>query len=165
MPVAHVGAPVAVHVHRERVRVWRDTILLADHRRAPDGARQRVIEPTHVAPLFPHKPRAQAMLYREVLLTLGGRAPAFLGALSQRQRARLQEELRVVYALYERHGADDLRAAMALADDAGTYSAAALAVILAAPLPSAAPAPLLCLPGVPPQDEVDRLLSVYEAWV
>ncbi len=165
VPVAHVGAPVAIRVHRERVRIWRDMALLADHRRAPDGARRRVIEPTHFAPLFPHKPRAQAMLYREVLLTLGGRAPAFLGTLSQRQRARLQEELRAVYALYERHGADDLLAAMALADDAGTYSAAALAVILAAPLPSAAPVPLLCLPGVPPQDEIDRLLSVYEAWV
>jgi len=101
VPVAHVGAPVVARVHRERVRLWRDATLLADHPRARDGARERVVDPAHVAALFPRKPRAQAMLYREVLLRLGGPAPAFLAALSRRQRARLQDELRAVYALYE----------------------------------------------------------------
>jgi hypothetical protein len=147
------------------VRLWRDGVLLAEHRRAPDGARQRVVAAEHFAPLFPRKPRAQAMLYREVLLGLGGRAPAFLSALSRRHRADLQEEVRAVYALYEEYGADDLLAAMALADDAGSYSAAALALLLAAPPPGPGPAPALHLPSVPPQAEVDRLLSVYEAWV
>ncbi len=165
VPVAHVGAPVVARVHRERVRLWRDATLLADHPRARDGARERVVDPAHVAALFPRKPRAQAMLYREVLLRLGGPAPAFLAALSRRQRARLQDELRAVYALYEQYGADDLRVAMALADDAGTPSAAALALVLAAPLPAPAALPLLALPGVPAQDEIDRVLSVYEAWV
>jgi Integrase core domain len=165
VPVAHVGAPVTVRVHHDRVCLWRDGMRLAEHRRAPDGARQRVVDPDHFAPLFPRKPRAQAMLYREVLLGLGGRAPAFLSALSQRHRAHLQEEVRAVYALYEEYGADNLLAAMALADDAGSYSAAALAVLLAAPRPVPAPAPILRLPGVPPQAEVDRVLSVYETWV
>ncbi len=105
------------------------------------------------------------MLYREVLLGLGGPAPAFLSALSRRHRARLQDELRAVYALYEQYGADELRVAMGLADEAGTHSAAALALVLAVPLPTPLPLPLLPLPGVPAQDEVDRLLSVYEAWV
>jgi hypothetical protein len=165
VPVAHVGAPLAVRVHHDRVRLWRDGVLLAEHRRAPDGAHQRVVAPEHFAPLFPRKPRAQAMLYREVLLSLGGRAPAFLSALSRRHRAHLPEEVRAVYALYEEYGADHLLAAMALADDAGSYSAAGLALALAAPRPVPAPAPVLRLPGVPPQAAVDRLLSVYEAWV
>jgi transposase len=99
VPVAHVGAPVTVRVHHDRVRLWRDGLLLAEHRRAPDGARQRIVRPEHFAPLFARKPRAQAMLYREELLGLGGRAPAFLRALSQRHRARLGEEVRAVYAL------------------------------------------------------------------
>jgi hypothetical protein len=103
------------------------------------------------------------MLYREILLGLGGRAPAFIGELSRRQRDRLGEELLAVYALHERHGAAEVLAAMALADDAGTYSAAALALLLHTPRP-AAPPPLR-LPALPPQAEVDRLLSVYEAWV
>lgn len=164
VPVAHVGAPVSVRVHRERVRIWRDTILLADHGRLRDGARQRVIDPAHFAPLFGRKPRAQAMLYREVLLGLGGAAPAFLSALSWRQRARLAEELRAVYALYEHYGADEVRAAMALAEEAGICSAAALALLLGTPH-TTAPRLLLPLPGVPPQAEVDRLLSSYETWV
>jgi len=165
VPVAHVGAPVTVRVHHDRVRLWRDGVLLATHRRAPDGARQRVVDPAHFAPLFTRKPRAQAMLYREVLLGLGGQAPAFLSALSHRQRDRLRAQVLAVYALYERYGADDLLAAMALADEAGSYSADALALLLAAPRPVAAPAAVLRLPGVPTQTEIDRLLSVYETWV
>jgi hypothetical protein len=54
---------------------------------------------------------------------------------------------------------------MALADAAGSYSADALAVLLAAPAPTRPLLPPLALPGLPPQGEVDRLLSVYEAWV
>jgi transposase len=164
VPVAHVGLPVTVRLHRERVRIWRDTACLADHPRAPDGARQRVIDPAHFAPLFPAKPRAQAMLYREVLLGLGGHAPAFLGELSRRHRARLREELLAVYALYEQAGGEALLAAMARADAAATYSAEALALLLTGGPPLATP-PSLALPGVPPQHEIDRDLSVYEAWV
>jgi transposase len=165
VPVAHVGAPVVVRLHRDRIRFWRDATCVADHPRAADGAGRRVIDPAHFAPLFPQKPRAQALLYRALLLDLGGHAPAFLGELSRRQRDRLREELLAVYTLYERHGADELLAAMALADTAGAYSADALALLLAAPRrPTAVPPPLR-LPGVPPQGEVDRLLSAYEALV
>jgi transposase len=165
VPVAHVGAPVTVRLHRDRIRIWRDTDCLADHPRAADGARQRVIDPAHFAPLFPAKPRAQVMLYREILLGLGGRAPAFLSELSRRQRTRLRDEILAVYALYEQHGAETLLTAMARADDAGTYQAAALELLvtMAPSLPT--PPPRLRLVGVPPQHEVDRALRVYETWV
>ncbi|MDQ5852862.1 MAG: IS21 family transposase [Chloroflexota bacterium] len=164
VPVVHVGTPVTVRLHRDRVRIWRDAGCIADHPRAPDGARQRVIEVAHFAPLFPTKRRAQVMLYREVLLALGGRAPAFVSELSRRQRDRLAPEVLAVYALYEHYGAAALLAAMALADEAGTYSAAALETLLAAPQPLV-PTVRLEVPAVPPQSEVDRLLSLYEAWV
>ncbi len=124
-----------------------------------------MIDPAHFAPLFPRKRRAQAMLYRELLLELGGRAPAFIGELSRRQRDRLREELLALYALHEQYGPTEVLAAMALADDAGTYSAAALALLLGAPRPAAPPPPSLRLPALPSQAEVDRLLSSYEAWV
>ncbi len=165
VPVAHVGAPVTVRVHRDRVRIWRDAACLADHPRAPEGARRRVIDPAHFAPLFPQKRRAQAMLYREVLLGLGGRAPAFIGELSRRQRDRLREELLAVYALHERYGPAALLAAMARADDTGTYNAAALALLLATPAPAPTIPPPVPFVGLPSQAEVDRLLSSYEAWV
>jgi transposase len=164
VPVAHVGLPVTVRLHRERVRIWRDAACLADHPRAPDGAHQRVIDPAHFAPLFPAKPRAQVMLYREVLFGLGGRAPAFLGELSRRHRARLREEILAVYALYEQAGADAVLAAMAQADDVGTYQADALARLLTGGPPLVIPPPL-ALPGAPPQHEIDRDLRSYEAWV
>jgi Mu transposase, C-terminal domain len=165
VPVAHVGLSVTVRLHRARVRIWRDATCLADHPRAPDGARQRVIDPAHFAPLFPAKPRAQAMLYREVLLGLGGRAPAFVGELSRRHRARLREEILAVYALYEQAGGEALLTAMARADDAGAYTAAALTRWLTAASAPVAAAPRLRLVGEPPQHEIDRDLSVYEAWV
>jgi len=165
VPVAQVGAPVVVRVHRDRVRIWRDTVLLADHPRASNGAQQRVINPAHFAPLFPHKPRAHAMLCRDLLLALGGPAPAFLSTLSHRHRAHLPEELLAVYALYEQYGTADLLTAMTLAEVAGTWSADALALLLTAPRRSGLPPPALLLPGVPLQTEVDRQLSVYEAWV
>ncbi len=55
------------------------------------------------------------MLYRDVLVALGGRAPAFLGAP---RRDRLREQIPAVYALYEEYGPP----AMTLADEAGTYA-------------------------------------------
>jgi transposase len=164
VPVAHVLAPVIVRLHREWVRIFRDTTLLADHPRAADGTRERVIDPDHFAPLFDHKPRAQAMVYREVLLGLGDPAPAFLATLSQRQRAHLQSEVLAVYALYEQYGVNQLLAVMAQAADAGSYNAAALALLLEASRPGAEQS-VLTLPGIPTQDEVDRWLGVYETWV
>ncbi len=128
VPVEHVGTPVTVRLHRNRVRIWRDSVLIADHPRVPDGSRERIVDPVHLEPVLAGKPRARAMLYRDVLIGLGGQAPAYLGALSRQQRTRLQGEILEVWALYERHGRDDLLAAMALADEAGAYSAAALAL-------------------------------------
>jgi transposase len=164
VPVAYVGRPVTVRLHRDRVRIWRDTACLADHPRAPDGAHRRIIDVDHFAPLFPKKPRARVMLYREALLGLGGPAPDFLSELSRRHRARLGPQVLAVYALYQELGAGDLLAAMARATQAGSYSADALRLLLA---PPAAPAavPRLSLPGVPSQAEIDRPLSAYEAFV
>jgi transposase len=164
VPVTAVGLPVTVRLHRERVRIWRDTTCLADHGRAPDGAHQRVIDVDHFAPLFPKKPRAQVMLYREALLGLGGPAPAFLSELARRHRAQLGPQVLAVYALYQQVGAVDLLAAMTLASQAGSYSADALRLLLTRPHPPAA-IPRLVLPGVPSQAEIDRPLSVYEALV
>ncbi|MDQ5851124.1 MAG: IS21 family transposase [Chloroflexota bacterium] len=164
VPVAHVGAPVIVRLHRHRVRIWRDTLCLADHPRAPDGAHQRVVDVTHFAALFPIKPRAQVMLYREALLGLGGPAPAFLSELSRCWRARLVPEILAIYTLYEQHGPTALLGAMERAAQAGTYSAAVLAALLA-PVPGAVPVAPVAWLDVPAQAEIDRLLSVYEAWV
>ncbi len=165
VPVEHVGAPVTVRLHAHRVRIWRDTACVADHPRCPDGARERVVEAAHFEPVLRRKPRARAMLYREMLLGLGGRAPTYFSELSRRRRDRLSEEILSVWNLYERHGPADLLAAMALADDAGAYGADGLALLLDSSPGSLTPAPTLVVPGIPAQDEIDRQLAAYEAWV
>jgi hypothetical protein len=77
-PVAHVGMPVTVRLHRERVVIWRDTVRLAEHKRARDGAHQRIVVPEHFAALFAKKPRARVMLQRQALRELGGSAMSFV---------------------------------------------------------------------------------------
>ena len=94
------------------------------------------MNPTHFAPLFGRKPRAQVMLYREALLELGPIAASYVGELSRQQRARLSEEILGLYALYERHGASELLAAMALATTQGAYGAAYLQALIAPPDPA-----------------------------
>jgi hypothetical protein len=168
VPIEHVGAPVTVRVHRERIVIWRDAELLAEHARAPDGAHRRVVDPAHFAPLFGRKPRGQVMLYREALLGLGGVAQDYLSELSRRQRARLGTEVLAVYALYERCGAAELLAAMELAQAQGAFGASYLGALVSAPLPAPQPPPeaaWLVLTDVPSQIEIDRELSTYEAYV
>jgi hypothetical protein len=165
VPVAHVGCPVTARVHAERVVLWRNGEQLASHRRAPDGSHQRVIDPVHYAPLFPSKPRGQVMLYRTALLGLSPTSAAYVTELSRRRREQLGSEVLAVYRLLEQHGAERLTTAMAAATAAGAYGAEYLTALL---IPDGTPtrlAPPLALPGVPRQDEVDRLLSSYEVWV
>ncbi len=165
VPIEHVGAPVTVRLHTDRVRVWRNTECVADHPRRPDSARARVVEPAHFEPVLGRKPRARAMLYREVLAGLGGHAPGYLSELSRRYRDRLGEEIIGSWSLYERHGAAELLAVMALSDDAGAYGADALALLLGSPSECSTGLSSLELPGVPTQGEIDRQLAAYEAWV
>jgi hypothetical protein len=167
VPIEHVGAPITVRVHRERIVIWRDAELVAEHARAPDGTHRRVVNPAHFAPLFGRKPRGQVMLYREALLGLGGVAQQYLSELSRRQRARLGVEVLAVYALYERCGAAELLAAMELAQAQGAFGAAYLGALVSAPVAEMPPpeATWLVLTDVPSQIEIDRELSTYEAYV
>lgn len=188
VPILHVGAPVSGRVHRDRVVLWRDTVLLAEHPRAPDGAHQRVVEPSHYALLFARKPRAQLMLYREALIQLGQSARWYMSELSSRQRARLREEVTDVYALFQRYGAERLLAVMEYATGRSVYGAAYLRALLELPTwppafqtsllpprnqhgapppprPPAAPGGDERPPAVPSQDEIDRALHLYEQYV
>lgn len=166
VPLGHIGAPVTACLYQSRVSFFRDTTWLASHQRAPDGAHQRVINPSHFAALFARKPRAQVMLYRSALLELGETAACYMAELSHRRREQLQREVLRVYRLLEEHGAPALLTAMEQGASAGAYGAEYLAGLLATSQQRlVAIAPVLDLPGVPAQHEVDRLLSAYETWV
>jgi hypothetical protein len=87
-PMVHVGAPVTVRVHRERGVLWRDTIQLGEHPRAPDGAHQRVMEPQHSSRLFAKQPRAGAAR-RGALVQLGPSARWYASEVCRWRRAPL----------------------------------------------------------------------------
>ena len=163
VPLGNCGAPVTVRKHRDRVAIWRDLTLLAEHPRAPDGAHQRIIAPEHFAPLFAKKRRAQTMLEREALLRLGGGVGAYVSEVSRRHRERLDEEIAAIYDLYEQYGQQALMAAIAQAHQARIYGADYLRLLLAGPV--AVTSQKLILSDTPAQTEVDRLLSSYEVWV
>ncbi len=162
VPLGHVSAPVIVRLHHGRVVIWRDTTLLAEHGRAPDGAHQRMVAPEHFGGLFAKKRRAQTMLQREALLGLGGSAVSYVSEVSRRHRERLGEEVAALYSLYVQYGLQSMLAAMARAHQVGIYGADYLRLVLAAPTQTTGG---LDLPDTPPQSEIDRLLSSYEAWV
>jgi transposase len=163
VPVANVGFEVTVRIHRERIAIWHDTVLLAEHRRAPDGAHQRIVAPEHFQPLFSKKPRARVMLQRQALLDLGEDVARYVAALSRRRREQLALEISALYALYERFGKAPLESAMARAEQVGIYRAEYLGLLLEAPQPSETDEPGLS--DLPSQSEVDRALQSYERWV
>lgn len=166
VPVAHVGAPVTVRVHRERIAVWRDLVCRAEHHRAADGAHARVIDPEHFAPLFGRTPRAQVMLSRAALLQRGEVASRSVSDVSHRQRARLREEVLGLHALVVQHGPAAVLAAMAQAERVNGSGVACITALLAAPIPaSRRDGRGLSLPGVPPQETIDRQLRLDEASV
>jgi hypothetical protein len=107
------------------------------------------------------------MLYREALLDLGEVAQRYVSELSHRKRARLREEVLSLYVLLQAHGANALQAAMAAAERVHAYGADYLSALLRQPamkLPSQRGLSLV-LSGVPDQTEIDRQLSLYEAYV
>ena len=96
VPVRYVRLAVTVRLHHQRVRIWHDLACIADHPRAPNGAGQRVVDLAHFAPVLARKPRAKVMLYRQVLLDLGGCALPFMQELSRRHCDRLGPEVLAV---------------------------------------------------------------------
>ena len=168
VPLGHVGAPLTLRIHATRLRIWRDTLLLADHRRAPEGAHQRIIDPAHFAEIFPQKRRAQVMLYRAALLDLDPIAAAYVSEVARRRRATLRSEILSLYHLVEEHGPTRVIAAMREAHAAGAYGEEYVGALLREKTDASAACagyPPVPLPDVPLQGEIDRLLSSYEVFV
>jgi Mu transposase-like protein len=164
VPVAQVGTTVTVRVTRDQVHIFHNTGEIASHRRAPDGAGQRIIEPEHFRPLFTKKPRAQVMLCRQALLELSPEAAWYIGEVSYRRRERLREEILATYALLMLYGREALVGAMAQAEGRGICGAEYLEVLLAAIQTDSRQHPRLPI-DLPAQETVDRRLEQYEAFV
>jgi transposase len=164
VPVAHVGTVLTARLYRDQVGIFHNTEEVARHRRAPDGAQHRVINADHFHALFTKKPRAQVMLYRQTLLDLSPEATLYVTEVSHRRRERLREEILATYALFMLHGREALVDVMEQADARGIYGAEYLQALLAA-----APTNRMLHPAIPvdlpSQEQVDRHLEQYEAFV
>lgn len=157
VPVGHLGQAVDVRVLREEIRISRDGGELARHPRLP-GTGQRRRDPVHYLPALRTRPRARLVLERERLCVLGPEVQAYVAAISQRRRGHLAEEVAACTALWEHGGAEGLRRAAAACLARGLCGAEYLRVFAGAE-------PVLALPALPRQAEVDRDLAHYEAFV
>jgi transposase len=164
VPVERVGLTLTARLYRTQVGIFHNTGEVARHRRAPDGAQRRVINADHFHSLFTKKPRAQIMLYRQALLELSPEAGQYVTEVSHRRRERLREEILATYALFMLHGRDALVDVMEQADARGIYGAEYLEAILAAASTSRMLHPVLPV-DLPSQEQVDRHLEQYEAFV
>jgi len=164
VPVEWVGTTLTARLYRTRVGIFHNADEVAQHRRAPDGAQRRVITPDHFRSLFTKKPRAQIMLYRQQLLDLSPAAGQYITEVSHRRRERLREEMLATYALFLLHGRDALVEVMDQADARGIYGAEYLEAILATVPTSTIRQPAIAV-DLPSQDQVDRHLEQYEAFV
>jgi transposase len=157
VPVGHGGQAVDVRVLRDRIRISRDGVLLAEHARlAGRGQRQR--NPDHYAAALTHRPRARLVLDRERLCALGPEVAAYVTAISQRRRRVLADELAACVSLEAQRGVETLRRAAAACVARDTCGAEYLLLFAGAQ-------PTLALPDLPDQAAVDRDLAVYEAFV
>ena len=164
VPVEQAGLTLTARLYRTQVGIFHNTEEVARHRRAPDGAQRRVINPDHFHSLFTKKPRAQVMLYRQALLDLSPEAGEYVTEVSYRRRERLREEILATYALFVLHGREALAAVMEEADARGIYGAEYLEAMLAATSTRSMLHPPLPV-DLPSQEQVDRRLEQYEAFV
>lgn len=157
VPVGHLGQAVDVRRFRDEVRISRDGVELARHPRLR-GTGQRRREPAHSLPALTDRPRARLVLEREHLCGLGPEVQASVAVVSQRRRGQLADELAACSALLEQVGAEGLRRAARACLARETCGAESLRLFAGAE-------PLLDLPALPSQAEVDRDLAGYEAFV
>jgi transposase len=157
VPGGHLGQAVDVRILRERIRISRDGVPLAEHVRLA-GTGQRRRHPDHYAAALTDRPRARLVFDRERLCTLGPEVTAYVTVISQRRRRVLADELATCLALEAQLGADGLRRAAAACVARGTCGAEYLLLFAGAE-------PALAVPDVPDQAAVDRALAIYEAFV
>lgn len=110
-PAGWIGQPVVVRVHPQQV-VLHYHQERAVHPRVPENGRYSLL-PEHRAALFV-KPRGELMAKRQILMDLDPAAERFFTALVHRRPQSWRgQDLPVVWALFEQHGAAPLTAAFA----------------------------------------------------
>ena len=148
------GQHVEVSTAEDRVQVWHQGDLVAEHRLVPPGSssiRDEHYDKPRQAPVRAVRPRTKA---EAEFVALGEDAVAFLRAAAAAGTQRLPSHLAAIVALREAHGHDALTAALRRAVAFRRFTAEDVRAILAAgpaaPTPTQAGAVLdVALPTVP----------------
>jgi len=163
VPVAYRGQEVAVRLHELRVKIYVQDQLIADHPRSFEGGR-RILDPAHFAPVLEQKPRGKVMLYRQLLLDLGEPVQSYVTEVCHRHRGDFGNHILTLYALWQGAAPGAFRSAVATAHAAQAFGAEYVGALLTEPEEEGGEA-LPGWPGLPSQEDLDRPLEGYEAFV
>ena len=159
------GQPVAVRLHEQRVKIYAQDQLIADHPRCFERRRQ-ILDPAHFAAVLQKKPRGKVMLYRQQLLDLGEPVRSYVTEVCYRYRTNFGEHVLTLHALWQEWGTAAFTAAIQAARAAEAFGAEYVTALLEPPAEESPEDPVLPEhPDLPPQDDIDRPLEGYEAFV
>lgn len=130
VPAGYAGRRVILEVDRDRVQVYADGVLIADHRRCHDRGRL-ILDEAHIRDRSAGRRRRMSRL-QERFEALGPEAPAFLKGLARARQGRLSEQARQILALAEAYGTEAVHQAMERAAAYGRYSYGAVKRIVEA---------------------------------
>jgi len=163
VPVEYRGQPVAVRLHEQRVKVYAQDQLIADHPRCFERRRQ-ILDPAHFAAVLQKKPRGKVMLYRQQLLDLGEPVQSYVTEVCRRYRTDFGQHILTLYELWQERSEGEFVGAVEAAAAEAAFGAEYVTSLLAEPAEEP-PVAILDCPGQPPQEELDRPLEGYEAFV
>ena len=156
VPVRYVGQVLTARLHQRRIALFAGTEPVAVHERQR-GRHQRIMDPAHFEPVFPFKPRARIMVYRDWLVNLSPAVAAYISELCQRRRDEMSTEITTLYELAHVGAVSDLVGAVELALEQGSYGVEYVRAILLRPPPPPKIVPL--------RHAVERDLEQYEQYV
>lgn len=162
VPVGYIKRNLLLRLRRDWVDAYWEDKLVARHPRAAHRQQLPIIIPEHFDPIFPSKPRAQVMVYRDFLVKQDKSVASYISELCHRLRGEFGPHILGMYKLLGEFGANQLGVACAIAGEHTAYGVEHLANLLNPPRPVITPKPLEL--DVPPQSEIDRELQIYESF-
>jgi transposase len=163
VPMHLIGLVVTVRIHPTRIALYHGDTLVATHPRHL-GRNARIVIPEHFDAIFPRKPRARVMVYRDWLVQRGPVVASYISQLCRKRYAEMEPQMIALYALAQQVGIPEFLAAIELAGDQQTFGAEYVQAILAQPTATrpAVPPDLTRLPPAlrVPQQEVDRVFLI-----
>lgn len=113
VPASSIGQSVTLHLEHEQVAIYLAQTLVATHPRFPENGKSSVLH-EHAQELFESR-RGKPYAQRQLLLDLDPLVEPYLTELVHRRPATWQNDVEIIYQLYQGIGRSDLLAAIELA--------------------------------------------------